>query len=57
VTESSGSVKITIVKKVSEEMLFYVRTKDDTAKEPKDYVKFEKLVQMSAKESEHSIEI
>lgn len=57
VTESSGSVKITIVKKVSEEMLFYVRTKDDTAKEPKDYVKFEKLVQMSAKETEHSIEI
>jgi len=44
VTESSGSVKITITKKVSEEMLFYIRTKDDTAKAPKDYEKFEKLV-------------
>lgn len=37
VTESSGFVEIIIVKKVSEEMVFWVRTLDDTAKAPEDY--------------------
>lgn len=37
VTESSGHVTITITKKVNEEMMFFVRTKDDTAKQGADY--------------------
>lgn len=41
VTESSGFVEITIVKKVAEELLFFVRTIDDTAKAPEDYEHFE----------------
>jgi hypothetical protein len=40
------------VKKVQEEMLLYVRTKDDTATAPGDYTVFEKLINMGAKETE-----
>lgn len=48
VTESSGHVEITIIKKVPEEMIFFVRTKNGTASTPDDYEKFEKMVKMRA---------
>jgi len=40
VTESSGYVEMTIVKKVAEDMMFFVRTVNDTAICPDDYEKF-----------------
>jgi hypothetical protein len=57
VTESSGHVQITIVKKVAEDLMFYIRTKDDTAKAPGDYTPFEKVIKMAAKENETTIEV
>ena len=57
VTESSGYVGITIVKKVQDEIMFFVRTKDDTAKAPEDYTPFEQVVTMGAKDTEHTIKI
>ena len=55
VTESSGHVEITIVKKVQEELMFFVRTKDDTAKSPEDYVPIQEVITMGAKETERTI--
>lgn len=40
VTESSGFVEISIIKKVAEEMCFLVKTVDDTATAPDDYEAF-----------------
>lgn len=41
VTESSGFVEIIIVKKVSEDMVFWVQTRDGTASAPEDYEQLE----------------
>jgi hypothetical protein len=38
-------------------MLIYVRTKDDTAKAPNDYIPFEKVIKMGAKETEYNFEV
>ena len=55
VTESSGFIEITIVKKVPEEMAFLVKTVDDTATAPDDYEALERFVTMSKNEKEHKI--
>ena len=57
VTESSGYIEITIVKKVPEEMAFLVKTVDDTATAPDDYEALERFVTMSKNEKEHKIQI
>lgn len=41
VTESSGFVEITVVKKVPDDIVFWVQTRDGTATEPDDYEKVE----------------
>ncbi len=57
VTESSGFVEITIVKKVAEDLLFFVRTIDDTAKAPADYEHFEQLITMRKNEKETTVRV
>ena len=57
VTESSGYIEITIIKKVAEEMAFMVKTVDDTATAPDDYEALERIVTMSKNEKEHKIQI
>lgn len=57
VTESSGFVEITIVKKIAEDLMFYVRTVDDTAKAPEDYGKMEELITMRKNEKEHTLKV
>jgi hypothetical protein len=48
VTESSGNVEITIIKKIDEELTFTYRTVDDSAKDPKDYLSKEETLTMKA---------
>jgi hypothetical protein len=55
VTESSGSVEITIIKKINEEFTFTYRTADDTATDSKEYVAKEETVTMGSDEKEHKI--
>lgn len=57
VTESSGFVEVTVLKKVQDEMLIYVRTKDDTAKAPLDYTPYSEVIKMGAKESEYTFKV
>lgn len=57
VTESSGHVTVTITKKVTEEMMFFVRTKDDTAKQGADYDPIQQVITMGAKETEKTINV
>ena len=57
VTESSGHVVLTVEKRVPNNMTFYVRTRNDTAKAPNDYEHLETAVTMSADESEHQLRI
>jgi len=57
VTESSGHVEITIVKKVAEEMAFLVKTEDDTAVAPDDYESVERIITMQKGERECKIHI
>lgn len=57
VTESSGFVEVAIVKKVNEEMVFLVRTLDDTAKAPEDYTALHQMVSMQKHEKEKIIQI
>ena len=57
VTESSGYIEITIIKKVAEDMAFMVKTVDDTATAPDDYEALERIVTMSKNEKEHKIQI
>ena len=57
VTESSGFIEITIVKKVAEEMAFLVKTIDDTASAPDDFLEFHEIITMSKNEKEHKIKI
>ena len=57
VTESSGFIEITIVKKVAEEMAFLVKTIGDTATAPDDYEEFHEVITMSKSEKEAKIKI
>ena len=57
VSESNEYVVVTIEKKIFEDVSFWVRTLDDTAKETADYeAKFE-LITMKANEKERNIQI
>lgn len=44
VTESNGTVEVTIIKKKRGEFTFGVRTVDDTATSPKDYQHQDKII-------------
>ena len=58
VTESNVNVKITVVKKVSnQEVTFGYRTIEDTAKAPKDFHHKENTVTLSKKDNEFMFEI
>ena len=57
VSESSGSVCLTIEKKIQGDFTFRVMTHDDTATAPDDYECFDQIMTMSAKETERDIEI
>jgi len=58
VTESNGSVEITIIKKNSNmDYTFGYRTVDDTAKHPKDYAKTEDIITMKKRDTEVKIHI
>lgn len=57
VTESNGTVEVTIVKKRKVEYTFGVRTKDMTATAPKDYETEDKIVTMKASEIEYKFEV
>ena len=58
VTESNGSVEITILKKNQNmDYTFGYRTVDDTAKHPKDYAKTEDIITMKKRDTEVKIHI
>lgn len=58
VTESNGAVKITVVKKVSnQEVTFGYRTIEDTAKAPKDFQHCDNTVTLNKKDNEYMFEI
>ena len=57
VTESSGYIEITIIKKVAEEMAFLVKTVDDTATAPDDYSPLNEIITMSKNEKIHTLKI
>lgn len=53
VTESNGTVDITIVKNTPNEFRFGYRTVDDSATAGKDYTHVDQVVMMSKKQTEH----
>jgi hypothetical protein len=56
VTESSGYVDVTIVKKmVNTELSVGVRTVDSTAKAPSDYTSFDEIVKLIKRDSESTV--
>ena len=55
VSESNGHVAITIEKKIAEDVTFWIRTVDGTAKAGEDYEKKNELFTMEAKEKERVI--
>jgi hypothetical protein len=57
VTESNGTVEITIVKKVAKDLTLGFRTVPDTAVSPKDYQHCEEIFTLSKKETELKIQI
>jgi len=58
VTESNGSVEITIIKKTQNmDYTFGYRTVDDSAKHPKDYAKMEEVITMKKRDTEIKIHI
>lgn len=57
VTESSGFVEITVVKKVSEDMVFWVQTRDGSATAPEDYETVAQLETMQRNEKEKVIRV
>lgn len=57
VTESSGFVEVSIIKKVPEEILFFVRTIDDSATAPDDYEHLDQLITMGAAESHYTLKV
>jgi len=58
VTESSGSVSVTIIKKnLNSEGSYGVRTVEDTAKEGREYDKFDEIVTFMGRDAEKTIDI
>jgi solute carrier family 8 (sodium/calcium exchanger) len=58
VTESNGTVEITIIKKVvNQQLTFGFRTVEDTAKPIKDYTHCEEVITMEKRETEKKIHI
>lgn len=58
VTESSGFVEITVIKKVvNQDLTFGIRTKDGTAKHPSEFEKMDEVVTMKKRETEKIIQI
>ena len=58
VTESSGFVEITIVKKtVNQDLTFGIRTVEGTAKHPTEYTKMDEVMTMKKRETEKTIQI
>ena len=58
VTESSGYVDITVIKKVvNQDLTFGIRTKDGTALDPSEYFKMDEIVTMKKRETEKIIQI
>ena len=58
VTESNGFVEITVVKKNSnDEFTFGIRTIEDTAKMGSEFEAFNKIIDMSTKQTEETIKI
>lgn len=55
VTESNGTVDITIIKNTQNEFKFGCRTVDDSATAGKDYTAVDQVVTMSKKQNEHLI--
>jgi hypothetical protein len=54
VTESSGFVEVTVVKKmVNADVTFGIRTVDATAKAPADYTHYEEIVTLKKRDNEH----
>jgi len=57
VSESNGSVTITIEKKIPDEFTFWVRTVDGTAKAGEDYIEKNELITLHPTEQEREIQI
>jgi len=57
VTESNGSVEITIIKKVAQDVTIGYRTVDDSATAPKDYAHTEEIITIKKRDTEHKIYI
>ena len=57
VSESNGSVTITIEKKIPDEFPFWARTIDGTAKAGEDYIEKNELITMHQTEQEREIQI
>ena len=56
VTESSGFVEITVIKKViNQDVTFGIRTVDGTAKNPSEFTKMDDVVTMKKRETEKTI--
>ena len=56
VTESSGFVEITVIKKViNQDVTFGIRTVDGTAKNPSEFTKMDDVVTMKKRETERTI--
>jgi len=58
VTESSGTIDITIIKKVeNQEITFGIRTKDDTAKAQSEYESVDDVITLKKRDNEHNLSI
>lgn len=58
VTENSGVVEITIIKKVAnQELTFGIRTDDGTAKNTKEYEAINSIMTMKKRENEKTVKI
>ena len=58
VTESAGTVKLTIIRKTPDiEITFGVRTREDSAKVGKDYDGIDNVITMKGKDTEREVEI
>jgi len=58
VTESSGFVEITVIKKVvNQDLTFGIRTIDGTAKDPSEFHKMDQMVTMKKRETEKTFQI
>jgi len=58
VTESSGTVDITVVKKVvNQDLTFGIRTIDGTAKNPTEYTTINEVITMKKRDTEKTFKI